>query len=90
MSGITGIPVARKDWLKEVSKGAETLFRLVVEEQIPEQIVGWMIVVKCLHVLRCVYGSDELALQGLRNYLQERKEREELLEYRYDKVRENA
>ena len=61
--------VAQPTWLKEaVSQSIRTL-QLVADGRMPSVIVGWMVVVACRRLLRCVYGTDEAAVSALTAWL---------------------
>ncbi len=63
------IEVQHPDWLKSASKQAETTFKLIAADGVPEPLVGWFVVTKCLHLLRCVYGSDLETLTSLKDHV---------------------
>jgi hypothetical protein len=60
------IEVQKPEWLMEASKEAESLFRLVHQGRIPDSILGWMVVTKCMRVLRSIYGSDLATAAAIR------------------------
>lgn len=49
-------------------------FRLIEMNQLPQKLVGWFMVTSCLHILRCVFGTDRdslAAVDELRKYVAE-------------------
>lgn len=70
-------PVAKPEWLAEAVPEAEKLMRLIQAGKVPEVIKGWMVVVMCRRLLRCVYGSDLEATAKLREWVLSEVEREQ-------------
>lgn len=52
------LPISRPEWLPRAISQTEKTIRLYRKDLIPETILGWMLVVDCMHILRCVYGDD--------------------------------
>lgn len=52
------IHIEKPEWLPGAIESMERLIRLHKQGRIPENILGWMIVVDCMRFLRAVYGDD--------------------------------
>ena len=55
---INKIEVLHPEWLPGAIESTERCFRLYKQGKLPEVLVGWMLVVDCLRILRCIFGDD--------------------------------
>lgn len=52
------IDIEKPEWLEKAIPDAQRTLRLVADGKVPDVLIGRFIVTTCLHLLRCVYGSD--------------------------------
>lgn len=76
MPSLKDVKIAEPKWFEEAIKVFETHGNMLLKHDLPESIVGWMTVVVCRRMLRCIYGSDLAALEHLAEWLNEEIERE--------------
>ena len=60
------IPVAHPEWIDDGIKQFQRTIKLRKDGRLPENLLGWMIVVDCMRMLRSVYGDDLSTVAALR------------------------
>ena len=62
--------VANPDCLPGAFQAIRRTISLDEQKLLPETIRGWMLVVPCLRLLRCIFGSDEATVRALEEWLE--------------------
>jgi len=65
--------VSHPEWLPDAFEAIRRTIALDEQSLLPEKIRGWMLVVPCLRLLRCVFGSDEATVTSLQQWIQKEK-----------------
>ena len=63
-------PILHEDWLSSGLPSKIRQLELIRDGIWPNPLRGWSVVVTCLWLLRCVYGSDDASLIALREHVE--------------------